>query len=83
MVWAIITHGIHMIEQLQLFPPTADELNARRIEEVFDRVERVRKGTYASIGDVNKRLMRIEELIEHLTRYICIEGKNNNIIKEG
>ena len=59
------------IEQLELFIPSQDELNAKRIEEVNDSLQRVRKGTYASIGDVNKRLMRCEEMLENLTRYIC------------
>ena len=58
-------------EQLQLFTPTADELNAIRIEEVQASLTKVRKGTYASIGEINKRMMRCEELLENLTRYIC------------
>ncbi len=64
-----------VIEQLKLFAPSADELNANRIEEVFDRLERVRKGTYASLGEINKRMIRVEELLENLTRHLC-RGKN-------
>lgn len=63
------------IEQLDFFKPTADEINAKRIEDVFQRLERVRKGTYSTIGEVNKRLMRVEEMLENLTRHICQQGK--------
>lgn len=59
------------LEQLDFFQPTADEMNATRIEEVKKSLDRVRKGTYASIGEMNKRLMRVEELLENLTRHIC------------
>ena len=59
------------IEQLELFELTPDEKNAKRIEEVFGRLERVRKGAYSQMGDINKRLARVEELLEHLTRHIC------------
>ncbi len=59
------------VTQLDFFQPTADEINANRIEDVFQRLERVRKGTYAQMGEINKRLMKLEELLEHLTRHIC------------
>lgn len=59
------------IEQLDFFQPTADEVNAKKIEAVKASLDRVRKGTYASIGEMNKRLMRVEELLENLTRHIC------------
>lgn len=59
------------IEQLDFFQPTADEINAKRIDDVKASLDRVRKGTYASIGEMNKRLMRVEELLENLTRHIC------------
>lgn len=59
------------IEQLELFQPTPDEINAKRIEEVFERSERVRKGAFAHIGEINKRLTRIEDMLEPLIAYIC------------
>lgn len=60
-----------VIEQLELFPLTQEEINAKRIEEVFERSERVRKGLYAKNGEINKRLSHLEEMLENLTRYIC------------
>ena len=59
------------IHQLDFFIPTADELNAKRIEEVQESLTRVRKGAYASIGEINKRLAKIEDMLEHMIRAIC------------
>lgn len=59
------------IEQLTFFEPTPDEINAKRIEEVQQSLHKVRRGAYANIGDINKRLERIENMFEHMISVIC------------
>ncbi len=65
------------LEQLDFFQPTPDEINAKRIEEVFERCERVRKGTYAHIGEIRKLILEIKDDLEHMKRAIC-RGTNEN-----
>jgi hypothetical protein len=68
------------VHQLDFFIPTADEINAKRIEEVQESLHKVRKGAYANIGEINKRLMKIEDMLEHMVRAIC-RGENENVRK--
>lgn len=60
-----------VVEQLELFPLSQDEKNAQRIEEVFQRSERVRKGLYAKHGEILKMLLEIKHDFEQMKQVIC------------
>lgn len=62
------------IEQLTFFEPSQEELNAQSIKKLQESLHKVRKGAYANIGDINKRLERIENMFEHMIQVIC-KGK--------
>lgn len=58
-------------EQLELFPLSQEEINARRIEEVFTRVENVRKGTYGKINAQGKIILDLLQRMEILESNVC------------
>jgi len=65
------------IEQLTFFELTQDEINAQKIDKIQESLHKVRKGAYANIGDINKRLERIENMFEHMIQVLC-KGKDEN-----
>lgn len=65
------------IEQLCFFELQPEEINAKRIEEVQKSLHRVRKGAYSNIGEINKRLERIENMFEHMINVLCKGMKND------
>jgi hypothetical protein len=62
------------VQQLTFFELTQDEVNAQKIEKLQESLHKVRKGAYANIGDINKRLERIENMFEHMIQVLC-KGK--------
>lgn len=62
------------IEQLTLFELNPDEINSQKIAKLQESLHKVRKGAYANIGDINKRLERIETMFEHMIHVLC-KGK--------
>lgn len=62
------------VQQLTFFELSQDELNAQKIEKLQESLHKVRKGAYANIGDINKRLERIENMFEHMIQVLC-KGK--------
>lgn len=69
------------IHQLEMFDFTPDEINANRIEEVHQSLTKVRKGTYANIGEINKRLDRIEDMFEHMIYVLCRGNMPDHLVK--
>lgn len=65
------------IEQLTFFELTQEEINAQRIDKLQESLHKVRKGAYANIGDINKRLERIETMFEHMINVLCKGQKEN------
>lgn len=65
------------VQQLTFFELSQDELNAQKIEKLQESLHKVRKGAYANIGDINKRLERIENMFEHMIAVLC-KGKQND-----
>lgn len=63
------------IEQLTFFELSQDQVNAERIDKIQESLHKVRKGAYANIGDINKRLERIENMFEHMIHVLC-KGKD-------
>jgi ribosomal protein L29 len=59
------------IEQLTFFEPTADEINAKRIEEVNESLHKVRKKLFAQHGEILKVILEMKNEFEHLKRAIC------------
>jgi len=59
------------VEQLEFFPKTDEERNAERIEEVFKRLENIRKGMFQRLNIAGKEILALHERIEILERYIC------------
>lgn len=62
------------IQQLTFFELSQDEMNAQKIEKLQESLHKVRKGAYANIGEINKRLERIENMFEHMIQVLC-KGK--------
>lgn len=63
------------IHQLEFFELTQEEINAEKIEKLQESLHKVRKGAYANIGDINKRLERIENMFDHMIQVICKSEK--------
>lgn len=66
--------------QYELFETHEERIARMRLEEVESiarsakaTVDRVRKGTYANIGDLKKRTQDLEERLSLLERSICNE----------
>lgn len=68
------------IEQLTFFDLTVDEINAERIDKLQESLHKVRKGTYANIGEINKRLERIENMFEHMISVLCKGSKTEEVL---
>jgi hypothetical protein len=66
------------IEQLDFFPATADEINAKRIEEVAKSSDKVRKKLFAQHGELLKIITEMKNDFEHLKRAIC-RGNNEHL----
>ena len=63
------------IDQLEFFELTSEEINADRINKLQESLHKVRRGAYANIGDINKRLERIENMFEHMINVLCKNEK--------
>ncbi len=66
------------VEQLTFFELSQDELNAGRIDKLQESLHKVRKGAYANIGEINKRLERIENMFEHMIHVLCNSSKKQD-----
>jgi len=64
------------LEQLEFFPLTQDEKNAKRIEEVARSSDKVRKKLFAQHGEILKLIMEMKNDFEHMKRVIC-RGEEN------
>ncbi len=65
------------VTQLDFFQPTADEINAKRIEEVAASSDRVRKGIYAKHGELLKMMTELKADFDFIKRSIC-RGLNDS-----
>jgi len=65
------------LEQLEFFPLTQDEKNAKRIEEVAESQTKVRKKLFAQHGEILKMITEMRNDFEHLKRVIC-RGEDEN-----
>jgi hypothetical protein len=66
------------IQQLTFFELTQEEINAQKIDKIQESLHKVRKGAYANIGDINKRLERIETMFEHMIHVLCKGEKSDS-----
>lgn len=59
--------------QLDFFqePPSEVEIFRLDIKELEALIHRVRKGTYAEIGSLKKRVLSLEERLDIIERHIC------------
>jgi hypothetical protein len=67
---------MNAIIQFDLFEPIPDETELLRLdlEAVALSADKVRKGTYAEINRVKKRILELESRMEIIERNIC-KGK--------
>ena len=65
------------VYQLDFFK-TAEESRVDALEKSFERVrdscDKVRKGQFAKIGELNKKITDLEQRLAILEKYICYEG---------
>ena len=76
----------HVIDfQLDLFE-TPEERALRLLLEVIDSkhdktkqsLDRVRKGTYANIGELRKQVMDLSQRLEYIERAICHSSQHSD-----
>lgn len=70
-------------EQLLLFEETTEEKLLRKMNELKDSQDKVRKGQFAKIGSNTKEISNIKERLDILERGICqsdIEERFRNLL---
>ena len=57
--------------QLELFPEPVERRQQREISELYDKIERLRKGQHARISGLQKEIKDLRSELEFLKANIC------------